>query len=60
MHNLSLNWIFDEYSKSKPLASLNQSLGPVYDNLVYDEDPHLHCLEVQHKIAQHQHHIIGY
>ena len=29
----SLNWIFDEYSKSKPLAFLNQSIGPVYDNL---------------------------
>jgi hypothetical protein len=35
---------FDEYSNPKPLASLNQSLGLVYDNLAYDDDPHLHCL----------------
>ena len=27
------------------MASLNQSLGPMYDNLAYDEDSHLHCLE---------------
>jgi hypothetical protein len=46
----SLNWIFYEYSKSKLLASLNQSIGPVYGNLAYDEDPHLHCLEpTQHR-----------
>ena len=25
--------------------NLKRSLGPVYDNLAYDEDPHLHCLE---------------
>jgi hypothetical protein len=42
---ISLVWIFDEYSKPKPLASLNQSIGSVYDDLAYDEDPHLHCLE---------------
>ena len=41
----NLDWTYDEYSKSKPLASLNQSIGPMYDNLAYDEDPHLHCLE---------------
>ena len=29
----------------KALASLNQYIGPVYDDLGYDEDPHLHCLE---------------
>jgi hypothetical protein len=30
----------------KLLTSLNQSIGPVYgNNLAYDEDPHLHCLE---------------
>ena len=34
-----LNQIFDEYSKSKSLASLNQSLGLMYDDLAYDEDP---------------------
>ena len=32
--------IFAEYSKSKPLASLKQYIGPVYD-----EDPHFRCLE---------------
>ena len=37
--------MFDEYSKSKPLVSLIQSLGFVYDDLEYDEDLHLHCLE---------------
>jgi hypothetical protein len=38
-----------EYSKSKLLAPLNQSIGPMYSNLAYDEDPHLHCLEpIQH------------
>ena len=43
---ISFNWIFDEYSKSKPLASCNQSIGSVYDDdLAYDEDPHLHYLE---------------
>jgi hypothetical protein len=31
--------------QSQILASLNQSIGPVYGNLAYDEDPHLHCLE---------------
>ena len=36
----SLNWILNEYSKSKPLASLNQSVGFVYDDLAYDEDFH--------------------
>ena len=41
----SFNWIFDEYSKSKLLAFLNQSIDHVYGNLVYDEDPLLHCLE---------------
>jgi len=33
-----LHWVFDEYVKSKPLASLNQSMRPVYDNLAYDKD----------------------
>ena len=42
---ISLDWIFDEYSKSKLLASLNQFIGYVYDDLAYDEDSHLHCLE---------------
>ena len=36
----SFNWIFYEYSKSKPLASLNWSIGPMYDDLAYDEDPY--------------------
>ena len=36
---ISLNKIFDEYSKSKSLASLNQYIGHVYDDLGYDEDP---------------------
>ena len=44
-NNISLNWIFDNYSKSEPLAFLNQYIGHVYDNLAYDEDHHLHCLE---------------
>ena len=36
----------DDYPKSKPLASLLQSLGPVYDDdLAYDEDSQLHYLE---------------
>jgi hypothetical protein len=38
--------MYDEYSKSKLLASLDQSLDQsVYGNLAYDEDPHLHYLE---------------
>ena len=41
----SLNYIFDDSSKSEPLASLNQYIGPVYDDLGYDEDSHLRCLE---------------
>jgi hypothetical protein len=36
---ISLNWEFDESSKSKPLVFLNQCLGPVYDDLPYNEDP---------------------
>ena len=48
---ISLNWILDEYSKSKPLASLDQSIGPMHDDLAYDEDPHLHCLN-QHVIVE--------
>ena len=36
---ICLDLIFDEYSKSKPLASLNQSIGFVYDDHAYDEDP---------------------
>ena len=36
--------MFDEYSKSKPLAFLNQSIGHVYDDLTHDEDPQLYCL----------------
>ena len=39
---ISLNWIFDKFSKSKPLAPLNQSICPMYDDLTYDEDPHIH------------------
>ena len=27
------------------VASLNQSIGSMYDDLACDEDPHLHCLE---------------
>ena len=50
----SLDYIFDDYSKSKSIASLNQYIGPVYDNLGYDEDFHLHCLEPT------QHNIVGY
>ena len=42
----SFNWIFHAHSKSKPLVFWNQSLGPMYEDLVYDEDPHLHCLEL--------------
>ena len=42
---ISLNWVFNEYSKSNSLASLNQSIGIVYEDLEYDEDPHLHCME---------------
>ena len=42
---ISLNWVFNEYSKSISLASLNQSIGIVYEDLEYDEDPHLHCME---------------
>jgi hypothetical protein len=37
-HVFSLNWIFDEYSKSTLLASLNQFIGPVYGNFAYDEE----------------------
>ena len=37
--------MFDEYSKPKSLASLNQFIGLVYDGLAYDEERHLHCLE---------------
>jgi hypothetical protein len=28
------------------MASLNQFIGPVYNDLEYDEDPHLRCLEL--------------
>ena len=38
-----------EYSNSKPLALVYQSLGPVQHDLAYEEGPHLHCLE----LAQH-------
>ena len=49
--NLSLK--FDEYSKSKPLASLDQSLGPLYDDIGYnEEDPTF--------IAYNRHYILGY
>ena len=37
-YHTTLNIIFS-------VVSLNQSLGPVYDDLAYDEDPHLCCLE---------------
>ena len=37
--SLKLQLIFGENSKSKPLASLNQSKSPVCDNLAYVEDP---------------------
>ena len=33
----------DEHAKLGPLASLNQSPSPVYDDFTYDEIPHLHC-----------------
>ena len=42
---LSLDWIFDEYWKSKSLVSLNQYIGLVYYDLAYDEDSYLHHLE---------------
>ena len=42
---LSMNSVFDEFSKSKPLASLQRFLGLVYDGFAYDENPHFHCLE---------------
>ena len=41
----SFKWICDEDSKSKPLGSVNQTTGSVYDNLACDEDSQLHCLE---------------
>jgi hypothetical protein len=44
-NDFSLNRLFDEYTKSEALASLNQYIGRVYDNLTYNEDPHLHCRE---------------
>jgi hypothetical protein len=54
----SLNQTFHEYSKSKLLASLNQSIGFVYGNLAYDEDSHLHCLKpTQHSWVLHSNYI---
>ena len=48
----SLNSIFDEYSMSKSLAFFNQSLGPMYDDLAYDLDPHLLCLEPTQRLSR--------
>ena len=45
-----------KYSKSEPLASLGQSLGPLHDDLACDEDPYLHSLEPTRdclELAQH-------
>ena len=50
----SLHWISDVYAKSTPLASLNQYIGLMYDDLGYDENPHLHFLEpAQHSWVLH-------
>ena len=50
--------MFDVYSKSKLLVSLNQFIGPMYDNLANDEDPHRHCLEpTQHSWVLDPNHI---
>ena len=56
---VNINLIFNKYSKSKPLAPLNQDIGLVYDTFIYDEDPHFHCIEpTQHnwvsKLKLHQ------
>ena len=40
----NLSCIFDEYSKSDALASLNLSMGPVYNNLAYHGGPPLSLL----------------
>ena len=41
----SIRYLMNIQSQNTTVASLNQYIGPVYDDLGYDEDPHLHCLE---------------
>ena len=37
-NQISLNWIFDDCSMSKPLPSINWSPSLMYDGFAYDED----------------------
>ena len=43
----SIRYLMNVQSQ-EPLASLNHYIGHVYDDLGYDEDLHLHCLEPTH------------
>ena len=58
---VNINLIFNKYSKSKPLAPLNQDIGLVYDTFIYDEDPHFHCIEpTQHNWVSNSNYIKGF
>ena len=35
----------------KVKTTIFRSMGPVYDNLAYDENLHLHCLKLTHNIV---------
>ena len=48
IHILIIVCLFFDLNKHihvNPLVSLTQSIGPVYDDLAYDEETHFHCLE---------------